>query len=304
MRHAGMNPAEHDPNLVQLAAGPATATLALQGAEPMTWQVGGHDLLWHGDPAHWSFRAPILVPVVGASSGGVVRVDGQAYPMPQHGFARGLPFALVAAERDSAHLRLADTPETRLHFPFAFVLDITVALTPASLQLTYAVTNRDAAVMPYAIGFHPAFAWPFDGGERTEYRVVFGEPEAPRLPGVTDAALLVPHGRPSPVADRILALDPDAFTEAFVFLEARSRSLAFEAPSGAAIKMAVEGYPHLAIWTKPTAPFLSLEAWTGHADWHGFAGELAQRASMRLLAPGETGRHTVVLTWRDAPDRG
>jgi galactose mutarotase-like enzyme len=289
--------------ILHLASGDATASLALLGAEPMSWRAGGRELLWGGDPEHWSFRAPILFPVVGASAGGVVRVGPDPYPMPQHGFARRSPFQLVAQQADSATLRLVDSNETRAHFPFGFSLDVTVTLAPVTLSLVFTVTNTDAASLPFAIGFHPAFAWPFDGGERSDYRVVFSESESPVLPGVTGDALLVPDGRPSPLVDNILALEPDDFTEAFVFLDVNSRSMAFEAPSGAAIDMAVEGFPHLAIWTKPTAPFLSLEAWTGHADWHGFAGDLRERASMHLLAPGETARQTVVLTWRDAPGR-
>ena len=69
----------------------------------------------------------------------------------------------------------------------------------------------------------------------------------------------------------------------------------FVAPGGLAIAMRMEDFPHLAVWTKPTAPFLSLEAWTGHADWAGFAGELAERDSQRLLAPGATVRHGIAL---------
>ena len=70
--------------------------------------------------------------------------------------------------------------------------------------------------------------------------------------------------------------------------------------SGEAIEMAVEDFPHLALWTRPTAPFLSLEAWTGHADWAGFSGELRERNTIRLLAPGSSARHAVTLSWREA----
>jgi galactose mutarotase-like enzyme len=63
--------------------------------------------------------------------------------------------------------------------------------------------------------------------------------------------------------------------------------------------MELERFPHLAVWSRPTAPFLSLEAWTGHADWEDADGELASRASMIRLRPGEMGRHGVRLSWRD-----
>ena len=71
----------------------------------------------------------------------------------------------------------------------------------------------------------------------------------------------------------------------------------FTGPDGAAIRLAVSDFPHLAVWTKPTAPFLSLECWTGHADWDGFAGDLTGRDSQRLLAPGGRARHGVTLSF-------
>jgi hypothetical protein len=64
--------------------------------------------------------------------------------------------------------------------------------------------------------------------------------------------------------------------------------------------MALNAFPHLAVWSRPTAPFLSLEAWTGHADWEDAAGDLASREAMIQLGPGETGRHDVTLRWRDS----
>lgn len=100
---------------------------------------------------------------------------------------------------------------------------------------------------------------------------------------------------------RSLPLDPALFTEALVFLDAASRGFAFEAPDGAAIRMEVAAFPHLAVWSRPTAPFLSLEAWSAHADWEDAEGELAARPSMTLLAPGETGRHAVRLSWQAGP---
>lgn len=63
--------------------------------------------------------------------------------------------------------------------------------------------------------------------------------------------------------------------------------------------MTVEAFPHLAVWTRPTAPFLSLECWTGHADHVGFAGEISERNSVALLAPGESARHAVTLAFEE-----
>jgi hypothetical protein len=70
------------------------------------------------------------------------------------------------------------------------------------------------------------------------------------------------------------------------------------APSGASIGMRLEDFPHLAVWTKPGAPFLSLEAWTGHGDPEGFAGELIDKPSMILLPPDAQRSHRVEMNFR------
>jgi galactose mutarotase-like enzyme len=286
---------------VELSADGATAALSLFGAEPVSWRVGGRELIWHGDPAHWPRHAPILFPVIGESSGGQIRVEGRSYLMPRHGFARDLRFTLVEQTEKSAKLRLTASEATRAHFPFDFAFDVAVSLGPDSLSLTFEVANADEHDMPYALGFHPAFPWPLDGGDRQGHAISFETEEGPAIPDITGAGLLRPGSRRLPFRGRTLPLDPSLFAhDALVLLDARSRSLRFTASSGAALGFIVEDFPHFALWTKPTAPFLSIEAWTGHADPEGFSGELSERPSMKRLPPGATAQHRVVLSWRPA----
>ncbi|KQO89874.1 aldose epimerase [Methylobacterium sp. Leaf90] len=276
----------------------STARIALHGAEPVSWQVEDHEYLWSGDPEHWNRHAPWLFPVVGASSGGSVLVDGRRYPMAQHGFARDLPFAVVSQSADAVSLQLTDSAATRAHYPFPFQLTIDARIAAKSLAFEIRVKNPGEAALPYALGFHPAFPWPFAGGERRAdggYAVLFEEAERPFVPEVGAGGLLVRSERELILDGARLDLDPDLFSEALVFLNARSRAMRFVSPSGRAIAMRMEDFPHLAVWTKPTAPFLSLEAWTGHADWAGFEGALENRDSQRLLAPGASARHGIAL---------
>nr|WP_137827279.1 aldose 1-epimerase family protein [Methylobacterium sp. L1A1] len=276
-----------------------TARIALKGAEPVSWQVEGQEYLWNGDPAHWNRHAPWLFPVVGASAGGMVQVEGRPYPMAQHGFARDCLFTVVARTDDSVTLRLEDDAGTRAHYPFAFRLDVAARVTARGLAFDLTVSNRGEKPLPYALGFHPAFPWPFAGGERRAsggYAVLFEAVERPFVPEVGEGGLLVRSQREVPLDGARLDLDPEMFTEALVFLNVESRALRFIAPGGRTIAMRVEDFPHLAVWTRPTAPFLSLEAWTGHADWAGFDGELSERDSQRLLAPGGQAGHGIALT--------
>jgi galactose mutarotase-like enzyme len=281
---------------VRLSAGDALAEIALDGAEPVLWRVADRDLLWSGDPAHWNRRAPILFPVIGACAGGVVRVAGRAHPMPRHGFARDSRFTIVDQEPDRVRLRLTDTPATRARYPFAFTLDVEIALSPAALALAFTVGNPGDEPLPYALGFHPAFPWPLDGGAPDAHRVVFEAPEDEAVPDLTPDGLLREGGRRLPLQGRTLPLDPALFArDALVMRDVDSRAMRFEAPSGAAIAVEAEDFPHFALWAKPGSPFLSLETWTAYADPEGFAGELRDKPGMRLLAPGARATHRAVL---------
>lgn len=285
-------------SILLTAADGTTATLALSGAEPVSWRVSGTEYLWSGDPEHWNRHAPWLFPVVGASAGGVVRVDGRDYPMAQHGFARDLPFAVVDRADDTVTLRLVETAQTRAQYPYPFRLDITARVRPAGLDFAVAVHNPGGTALPYGLGFHPAFPWPFAGGTRAAgggYGVAFEHAERAFAPAVGPGGLLLRAEAAIPLEGDTLPLDPAIFTEALVFRDARSRRMRFTGPDRA-IRMEMEDFPHLAVWTKPTAPFLSLEAWTGHADWADFSGDLTERDSQRLLAPGATAHHGIRLT--------
>ncbi|MFL5324544.1 MAG: aldose 1-epimerase family protein [Microvirga sp.] len=290
----------HSSETVALAADGASATIALCGAELLSWRVAGRELIWHGDPAHWPQRAPILFPVVGASAGGAVRVEGRSYPMPRHGFARDLPFGLVERRPDRARLRLGATNDTLRYYPFRFELEVEAVLAADRLSLRFTVTNADDRPMPYGLGFHPGFPWPFDGGSPERYRLVFERPEDAAVPDITAEGLLRPGLRRAPFAGRVLPLNPEMFEPgALVLQDISSRSVRFQAPGGSAIVVEPDGFRHLALWTKPGAPFLCIEPWTGEPDTDGFSGELCERASIRMLTAVTTAEHVVTMRFAE-----
>ena len=90
--------------------------------------------------------------------------------------------------------------------------------------------------MPYGLGFHPGFPWPFDGGSGERYRLLFERPQAPGIPDITADGLLRPGLRRAPFDGRALPLAPAMFKAgALVLRGAGNGALRFEAPSGRAI---------------------------------------------------------------------
>lgn len=267
----------------------AALDIAPQGAEPRAWRVAGQELLWNGDPAIWPKTAPVLFPVVGWTRDAEIRHQGQSYPMGVHGFAAGSRFSLASQAPDRAEFLLQDSPASRAHYPFAFQLTLRYRLRPRGFSARFILRNTDDAPLPYALGLHPGFRWdPRQPGQALH----FGREETPAVPVIAPGGLFDTARRPVPLAGRHLPLSTGLLAqEALCFLDLRSRSLRFDRGDGSRISMWLGEMPHLAIWTLPNAPFLCLEAWTGHGDPVGFTGEIADKPSMRLLPPGGVAQH-------------
>ena len=285
---------------ITLAHGDGRATIAHLGAEARSWRIAGRDLLWPGDPAIWGEISPILYPVVGWTRDGT-RVGGRRYALGLHGFARFETFALEAQESDFARLSLGGNERTRAVYPFAFKLSVEYRLGRATLDVALEVANPGEAPAPYACGLHPGFRWPIAGARREGALVRFEKPERAEVPVILPGGLVGDTMRPAPLQGRELALSDALFAnDALCFLNCASRSLAFIDASGASIAMEFPGFPHAALWTRPGAPFICLEAWTGFSDTEGFAGELADKPGMRLLKAGERARHAARFAYRAA----
>jgi galactose mutarotase-like enzyme len=261
------------------------------GAEARRWSVNGVELLWPGDPAVWPEISPILYPIVGWTRDGA-RVGGEHYPLQLHGFARQKPYEVVGRGADFVRLALRDDRATRALYPFAFRFVVEYRLEAGALAVALEVENPGEVPAPYAAGLHPGFRWPIEGSDREGAFVRFEKQESGVAPIMVPGGLVgkatksLPfNGRELPLSDDLLAHD------AVCFLDAASRSLEFVQANGATIGMDFPGFDHCALWTRPPAPYLCLEAWTGYSDPEGFDGDLFEKPSMRVLVPGEKARH-------------
>jgi len=277
---------------IQLAnAAGDSARVALFGAELCAWRSRGVDLIWEVDRRFWDRTAPVLFPVVGATRDGCVRVEGDSYPLSLHGFAWEKDFRVAERREDFLRLELEADEETRALYPFEFLFAVEFRLAPGALENTLIVENRGAKSLPYACGLHPAFRWPL-AGSKARHALVFDAAEEPELPVIGPGGLFMRERKRVPLEDRILPLAPELFAkDALVFLDIKSRRVAFDNGAGARIVCEHPDFPHIGFWTRPGAPYLCLEPWTGHGDPEDFWGELSEKPSMRLLAPGESARH-------------
>lgn len=285
-----------DNGLLQAAVDPQGAQLSV-----LRDLSAGRDLLWHGDPAHWSGRAPILFPIVGSLNDGRYRQGGAIHSLPRHGFARGRRFTVVAQSAEAVRLRLADDAETYTAYPFDFELDVEFHLDGPTLSCVATVCNTGDAPLPASIGFHPAFRWPLpEGTPRTSQRIRFAEEEPSAIRRLDADGLLRPEGFPSPVEGRVLKLDDALFAQdVLIFDQLRSRSLWYGAEHGDGIDIRFPDARYLGIWTKPGAPFLCIEPWRGVADPAGYVGEFSAKPGIEMLEHlGDTLRLTMQISVR------
>ena len=286
---------------IEITDGQGAAAISLRGAELKSWRVGGQELMWSGDPAHWAETAPILFPVVGWTRDGV-RVDGKSYPLGLHGFARFETFELLERQPNRVLLGLKASSSSLALYPFNFSLQVEFIIYNNELKCIIHVKNLDEKPMPYACGLHPGFRWPLPGGHG-DHQIRFDAAEKPFVPVIAPGGLFSVESRAIPLQGRELPLPPNLFEEALCFLEAKSQGLEFFALDQAGaerpcLRMELQNFPHIALWSRPGAPFLCLEAWTGHGDPEGFSGDILAKPSMRLLAPGEKDTCSATFIWR------
>lgn len=284
--------------MVRIATEGLAAEIVGLGAELQRLQDSeGRDLLWHGDAAWWGGRAPLLFPIVGKVPGDEVLIDGKTYRLPKHGFARASEFSLVDADASCATFELRSNSSTRVFYPFDFVLTVTYAIAGTSLLCRAIVSNLGASAMPVAFGFHPAFLWPLPYDARREaYEVGFERDEVEPIWRVRDELLTGPPVL-TPIEGRVLKLKDELFQPgALIFLSPQSRSVTYGVAGRPFLKVEFPEMPQLGIWTKPGAPYVCIEPWSGYAAPHDFAGDLSEKPGMTLVASGTTQAYEMTIS--------
>lgn len=275
---------------VTIASPALSAEISPLGAELQALRdAHGRDLLWNGDPAFWTGRAPILFPTVGTLRDDRYRLGDRTFTLPRHGFARRKTFEVAERGVDRATFRLEADDDTRAVYPFEFRLDLVFAIEGSHLSMTGVLTNTGDEALPAGFGFHPAFRWPLPYGEpRAAHEIVFESDEPAPIRRLGKDSLVSPVPVPTPVVGRMLKLEDGLFAnDAVIMTDPVSRRLAYGAPTGPKLVVDYADFPQLGIWSKPGAGYVCIEPWQSFASYSDFAGELWDKPGIVRLAPGE-----------------
>lgn len=269
-----------------------TVTTAGAQVKSVLRKSDGVEHMWQADPAVWGYHAPILFPYTGRVKDGVITVDGEDYPAPtQHGFARMLEHTPVQITPERIVLELTETGQTLKSFPWRFRLMSVFTLKGDTLHHTLTVENRDDTDMPFGIGYHPAFAIPFDAHHTaTDYTLRFDEMESPLCLGTVPKGLvngscyyLGRNIREIPITEGMFDND----SHCMVNLKSKTLGL-YEKDTGRGVVCNIENFPYNLIWSKPGMPqFVCIEPWNslpspedGDTDW-------AKKPAAAIVRPGE-----------------
>lgn len=251
----------------------------------------GVEHIWQADKSVWGYHAPILFPHAGKVVDGTIHAKGKDYPSGQHGFARLMEHDFVEQSKDTVVLELCSSPETLEKFPYEFRLVSTFTLEGDTLHHSLTVENLDEEVLPFGIGYHPAFTIPFDDKHTTaDYELRFSDMESPLCLSCQPNGLvrgkcyyLGSNIAAIPIDERLFANDSHCMTNLV------SNTLGvYEKDTGRAVVCDIADFPYTLIWSKPGEPkFVCIEPWhslpspeKGSTDWN-------QKPAAAILAPGE-----------------
>ena len=138
------------------------ATFSEKGAETTSLRDAqtGREYIWQGDPAFWSGHSPILFPITGGLWNGESRIDGRAYNIPKHGFAKNMTWQVGEQKAESVTFFLEATEATREVFPYAFRLEVCYHLEGRTLKADFKVENQGTETMFFQMGGHPGLNLP------------------------------------------------------------------------------------------------------------------------------------------------
>lgn len=268
-----------------------TVTISTLGAEIQSVRdANGIERMHDGNPKWWKSHAPLLFPVAGGLKDDEYIMDGQAYKMPKHGFAKYREFAIESASDSRAVFLLAGAQAQDEGFPYEYELRVRYVLAGCKLSVAYIVDNLDTKTMYYGIGGHEAYAAP-DGIE--SMYAVFDEPETLKS-NVLRGNLLCHETIELTHESNILPLKYNYFAvDAIVFRGINSRGVTLKSKlNERSVRVEFPGFDYLLFWTKPDAPYICIEPWCNFQDWVDTDKDISHKPGIIALQSGERRIHT------------
>jgi len=267
-----------------------TAAIDTDGAQLVSLKRAADDqeFIWQRDPEYWASSAPICFPTVGKLQGGGYEHEGKWFNIAKHGCVRYLPFFKARHTNNAVALSVCSNTATKKSFPFSFKLTITFALDADGLRVSYLVENMNEKTMPMSLGYHPAFALN-QANPLSDYEIHFSTAEKLDLYGINEDGFILREKGYLKKQSPICLSDTIFNDDALIFRNIKSDTISIkQRDSDWCLKVKTGGAPHLALWSKPGAPFVCVEPWYICPDAPDAPKELSEKTDIMLLEAGSS----------------
>lgn len=270
-----------------------------KGGELISFKVNGEEKIHQGEEvvdengkAYWKRHSPVLFPIVGKLKKNKTLIGGRTYELMQHGFARDLEFEPITKLNNFHSYVLKSNKYTLLKYPYEFELYNTYRTEENKLTTIYKVVNTGLINLPFGIGGHPAFKIDIEELKKGNYYLEFEKDEEKiHFLYLVDGLVGTDYANNRIVEKRYIPLDAHTFdNDALIMKSITSNkiSLINVETKKRLLTMDFTGFPYLAIWSKPNAPFICIEPWYSTADNINSSGVFTQKPDIISLKPEES----------------
>lgn len=264
------------------------------GAELVSFKINGEEKVHQGEncidengKVYWKRHWPVLFPNVGKCKKNQTIMNGRTYEVQQHGFVRDMEFEPLT-KLDNFHSYIFRSNKKLIDkYPYEFSLTVTYRTDENKLTTIYKVINEGDTDMPFGIGGHPAFKIDREQLDKGNYYLEFEEDEEKiHFLYLVDGLIGTEYAKNIIVNKRVIPLNANSFiNDAIIMKGLKSNKVSLKNAEKTILTMEFTGFPYLAVWTKPKAPFICIEPWMTTADNVNGSSVFRQKTDILLLPP-------------------
>jgi galactose mutarotase-like enzyme len=249
-----------------------------------------YEYLWQGGEP-WKGCSPLLFPIVGRLREDTYYLNGTAYSLEKHGFARTKDFELVQLDERSMTFLLKDDDATRKCYPYPFELQVRFALHENGFSMEHQVKNTGKERMYFSLGAHPGFQC-----QMGDY-IVMDAPEEAEAFRFDENSLRAQKTEPVFEEGRRITITPGLFEHgALLFSHLHSKGATLMRSNGRNVHVDFGGAPCLGLWAKPGAEYVCIEPWYGIDDNWDATHDFTRKEFIQSLEASEVFLFTVTVT--------
>ena len=268
------------------------------GAELVSFKVDGIEKIHQGknctdenQRVYWDRQYLTLFPTVGKCKKNQTIINGKNYEVQQDGFVKDMEFEPIS-KLDNFHSYLLKSEKKLIDkYPFEFSLLVTYRTDENKLTTIYKVVNEGKVDMPFGIGSKPAFKIDLEDLKQGNYYLEFEEEEKKiHFLYLVDGLVGTEYAKNIMDTSKTIPINVSTFSNDAIIMKgltSKKISLKKKGRNSPILSMYYEGFPYLAIWSKPKSPFLCICPCMTLSDNANGSGVFRQKTDILLLKPNE-----------------